>query len=131
MDKLQISKNNTTTQWYTIDDCCSKNFFEFHKDTNKKTIILQLIDSHQLLKSDYKIGESIHKYYKDLYTNDQIVKNNEDARQQCLRNAPLIITLAMKTKLSHAIILEEIYKSIWDMPCDKMPGCDTISKELI
>ena len=43
-------------------------------------MVLKLVDGHQLLKSNNKIGKYIQKYYKDLYTSDQVVNNNDNAR---------------------------------------------------
>ena len=80
MHKLEINKNNSIAQWHKVGYCCSKEFFEFHKDTNKKTMISKLVDGYQSLKSDNEIGEYIHRYFRYPYTNDQVVENNKDAR---------------------------------------------------
>lgn len=131
MDKLDKVRNSNASRWITVGDRCSKEFFEFHKEYGRKTIISKLIDGTRSLRDPKEIERYVHGYFKELYKNDLEVESNIQRRAICLMSVPTVVTTEMNAILTEDISEREVEKAVRDLPNDKTPEIDTIPNELL
>lgn len=131
MEKLDKVRNANASRWITVGDRCSKDFFDFHKDFSRKTMISELVDGARSIRDPKAIEEYVQNFFKELYRNDLEVERNIDGRLQCLGSVPCIVTEEMNIILTGEISELEVEKAVKDLPNDKTPGLDTIPNEIL
>lgn len=67
MGKLEKTRNADAARWITVGDGCTRDFFEFHKDYGKKTIIRELRHGTRLIRDPKELKIFVEEYL-ELYT---------------------------------------------------------------
>jgi hypothetical protein len=67
-------------------------FFEFHKGHRPRTIIKELLHERQAFLEEMDISQCVQFFPQNLYTRDVVVENNIQARCQCLKSVPSMVT---------------------------------------
>lgn len=84
MEKLDKVRNSNAARWITVGDRCSKDFFEFHKECGRKTLISDILDGPRSIRDPKEISLYVQNYFQELYKNDQVVERNIQGRRDCL-----------------------------------------------
>lgn len=129
--KLERRQNALSAHWCTVGDRCSKEFFEFHTASSRQSSINELVEDGKVHRSAHDIEDYIQRYYTALYSGDQQVDQNVEARTECLACVPSRVTAAMNAKLPEGFSSTELKAALQDVPANKAPGHDTIPPELL
>ena len=127
--KFQFQESASLSKWSRVGDRCTKEFFEFHEGARSPISITMLMDGHRSLTTQAELETHILEFYTQLYTRDEQVESNEDARTDCFQYLNKTVTEAHNLELLRPINLEEITEVIKQLPPGKAPGVDAIPAE--
>ena len=127
--KFQFQESAILSKWARVGDRCTKEFFEHHMGTRRPITINQMQDGDNLLTSQSDLQEHILKFYEKLYTRDEEVEDNLNAREDCLRFLQPTVTDEHNAELLQPLTLEEVSEAMKQVPAGKSPGIDSIPAE--
>ena len=127
--KFQFQESAILSKWARVGDRCTKEFFEHHMGTRRPITINQMQDGDNLLTSQSDLQEHILKFYEKLYTRDEEVEDNLNAREYCLRFLQPTVTDEHNAELLQPLTLEEVSEAMKQVPAGKSPGIDFIPAE--
>jgi hypothetical protein len=108
---------------------CTKEFFEFHEGIRQPTNITHLIDGDTTLTKQEELEAHILRFYKQLYTRDEQVEENSEARTDCFQHLSQLVTEDHNKELLRPITIDEVAEAVKQLPTGKAPGADTIPTE--
>jgi hypothetical protein len=106
-----------------------KEFFEYHVGSRKPTDITQLKEGDRIISSQADIEKHILTFYEELYTRDETVEHNEEARIDCFQYLRQTVTEEHNVALLKPITVEEVAAAVKELPSGKAPGVDAIPAE--
>ena len=110
------------------DERGTKYFADRLKKRNENRQITILKDENgQTHKKDADIMNTIHKFYKELFTKSDDI--SMPAQEKILDNIEIKLTTEERQYLEQPIVRQDIYSAIKHMPKDKTPGIDGLPKE--
>ena len=127
--KFQYQESAILSKWARVGDRCTKEFFEHHSGHKKPTPITQLMDGERSLTQQTELENHILSFYKNLYTSDELVENNEEAREDCFSFVKQTVTDAHNAELLQPLTLKEVTTAMNQIPAGKAPGVDSIPSE--
>ena len=107
-------------------DKCSKAYFDFQRGPRKRSLISELHHDRKLLNSPTKIQTAISKYYYTLYSKDEMVDANIQARQECFSSKPKIVSEAQNNFLIQPFTDDDLLNALRDLSNGKVLGPDEI-----
>lgn len=127
--KFQFQESAILSKWARVGDRCTKEFFEHHMGTRRPITINQMMEGDRLLTSQSELEAHILNFYEKLYTKDEDVELNSNAREDCLQFIQHTVTEAQNTELLRPLTLEEVEDTMKQLPAGKSPGVDSIPAE--
>ena len=127
--KFQFQKSAILSKWARVGDRCTKEFFEHHMGTRRPIVIKQMQDGDNILTTQSEMEQHILHFYEELYTKDELVEHNVDAREECLQFVQQTVTEEHNAELLRPLTLEEVTEAMKQLPSGKSPGVDSIPAE--
>ena len=127
--KFQFKESATLSKWTRVGDRCTKEFFEHFSGQRRPVKITQLQEGEQLLSTQTDLERHILEFYEKLYSLDEQVERNEDARQDCFQFLHRTVTDTHNEELLKPLTQEEVEEAVKKLPTGKSPGIDTIPAE--
>ena len=90
--KFQCQESAILSKWARVGDRCTKKFFEHHSGHKRPTPITQLLDGNRSIDTQAKLERHITSFYETLYTRDDRVENNEEAKVDCFNYLQQTVT---------------------------------------
>ena len=103
----------------------------FTKRPRIRILILELHHEGKILKLPQDIQLAISDYYHSLYSKDEAVDMNTQARRMCLATVPKIMTTEQNTLLIQPFLVEDLHNALKDLPTCKVPGLDGTPTEFL
>lgn len=128
--KFQFQENAILSKWARVGNRCMKEFFEYHAGSRKPTDITQLKEGDRIISSQADIEKHILTFYEELYTRDETVEHNEEARIDCFQYLRQTVTEEHNVALLKPITVEEVAAAVKELPSDKAPGVYAIPAEI-
>jgi len=127
----QVSRNQhlSSANWFKYGDTCSKNFFDFHKLGQKKTLLRELETESGMVKGQSDLSHHVTEFYSNLYSSEAHLPGTQEAQDRCWENVSMRATTDANEALTQNFTLEEIHKAIQALPKGKAPGHDGIPIE--
>ena len=119
----------TLSKWSRVGDRCTKEFFEHFSSQRKRAPITHMQDEDKILSTQVELEEHILHFYKQLYTADDHVENNQAAREDCFRYVKITVTTEHISELLKPVTVEEVKEAMNQLPPGKAPGIDSIPAE--
>ena len=118
------------SKWARVGDRCTKEFFEHHNSIRKPAPITHMVDDEDnIISSQNDLEEHILKFYRLLYTKDQLVEENNAAREECFHYLQPTVKNEHNQELMKPLTLEEVKDAMKQLPAGKAPGADAIPAE--
>ena len=127
--KFQFQESAILSKWARVGDRCTKEFFEHHTGIRRPVTINQMQAGDKLLTSQAELEEHILRYYEQLYTQDNEVELNQEAREDCFQYIKQTVTKEHNTELLRPLTLDEVTEAMKQLPAGKAPGVDSIPSE--
>ena len=127
--KFQFQESAILSKWARVGDRCTKEFFEHHMGTRRPIVIKQMQDGDNILTTQSEMEQHILHFYEELYTKDELVEHNVDAREECLQFVQQTVTEEHNAELLRPLTLEEVTEAMKQLPSGKSPGVDSIPAE--
>ena len=127
--KFQYQESAILSKWARVGDRCTKEFFEYHEGLKRPTPITQMLEGETILSTQGELEQHILSFYEKLYSRDEQVENNTEAREDCFRYIKQTVTEEQNKELLRPLILEEVTNAVQQLPTGKAPGADTIPAE--
>lgn len=127
--KFQFKESAVLSKWTRVGDRCTKEFFEHFTGQKRQSTIKQLMDGETMLSTQRELENHILAFYEQLYSNDEQVENNLDARMDCLHLIRKTVTEEQNEELLRPLTSEEVADAVQKLPTGKSPGIDTIPAE--
>ena len=128
--KFQYQESAILSKWARVRDRCTKEFFEFHEGHRKPISISQLRgEGDRLITTQAELETHILTFYEQLYTRDDTVEADEEAREECFRTLQPTVIEEHKQELLRPLTLEEVTTTMKQFPAGKAPGVDAIPAE--
>ena len=127
--KFQFQESAILSKWARVEDRCTKEFFEHHMGTRRPIVIKQMQDGDNILTTQSEMEQHILHFYEELYTKDELVEHNVDAREECLQFVQQTVTEEHNAELLRPLTLEEVTEAMKQLPSGKSPGVDSIPAE--
>lgn len=128
---LERHQHEMAALWCTYGDKCSQNFFNFHKNSQHKVHILELIvDGRQVTTQQRKLEEA-RFYFKQVYIKESQGKEVSQARDQVWAATPTIVTTQQNTRLLESFTRKELKEAVLSLEGSVSPGSDGIPPEFI
>ena len=127
--KLQFQEMATLSKWSRVGDICTKEFFEHFSGQRKRAPITHMKDEDRIISTQAELEEHILQFYKELYTADDLVENNQAAREDCFKHVKVTVTADHNAELLKPITIEEVKEAMKQLPSGKAPGIDSIPAE--
>ena len=112
-----------------MGDKCSKAYFDFYKGYRKRMLISKLHQDGNILKKPKDIQNAISNYYHKLYSKDEIVEANIQARCECFSNISKIESEEKNLSLIQPFLEVDLFIALQDLPNDQVPGLDGVHPE--
>ena len=110
------------------DEKGTKYFATRLKKRNTNRHITEIKDENSLLRTNQtEVTETIHKFYKNLFSNDEDIST--ESQETLLANIEVKLSTANRDELEKPLIRQELYSAIRKLPKDKTPGIDGLPKE--
>ena len=100
---------------------CTKEFFEHHANTNRPINITQMQDGDNLLTTQSELEKHILTFYEQLYSRDEQVEANVEARDDCFQFIKVTVTEEHNTELLRPLTMEEVTDAMNQLPGGKTP----------
>lgn len=97
--KFQCQESAILSKWARVGDRCTKEFFEHHTGHKRPTPIRQLLDGDNTIDTQAELESHITRFYETLYTRDDTVENNVEARTDCFRHLKQTVTATHNEEL--------------------------------
>ena len=118
------------SNWKSVGDQCSKEFFQSHQTTSNASHITELQDQHgQSHTSQAAMAQVCSDYYKKLYTARESPKASVGARDVALRYLLDKLSPSTKMALQAPMSQNNLRTILRDMRSSKSPGPDGIVLE--
>ena len=118
------------SKWSRVGDRCTKEFFEHHNSNRKPAPITHMLDdSDNHITTQQALEEHIIQFYQQLYTKDQAVEDNNEAREECFLCLQRTVTEAHNQELLKPLTQDEVKDAMKQLPTGKAPGLDAIPAE--
>ena len=128
--KFQYQETAILSKWSRVGDRCTKEFFEHHNGRRKPTPITHMLDEDDNpLSTQRSLEEHILKFYRQLYTSDPQVEENNAAREECFLYIQQTVTEEKNQELLKPITAEEVKEAMKQLPSGKAPGVDAMPAE--
>lgn len=127
--KFQFKESAILSKWARVGDRCTKEFFEHHSGHKQPTPIKQLQDSDRLISTQAELEAHILAFYQQLYTRDEAVEINDEAREDCFRYLQQTVTASHNAELLQPLTPKEVGTVVKQLPTGKAPGVDSIPAE--
>ena len=127
--KLQFQETAMLSKWARVGDRCTKEFFEHHSSARKQTPITHMMDEGRPLTNQSDLEAHILKFYKQLYTADDQVEANDEAREDCFTYVANSVTEEHNQELLKPVTVAEVAEAMKQLPAGKAPGADSIPAE--
>lgn len=127
--KLQFQETAILSKWSRVGDRCTKEFFEHHTCTRKPAPITHMLDEGRLLTNHQELEEHILNFYKQLYTADEQVDANNEAREDCFTYLLPKVTPKHNAELLKPLTTTEVAEAMKQISSGKAPGADAIPAE--
>lgn len=124
--KMELKYDRILANWTRTGDMCTKEFFEYHTGFKKPIPIKEFHDGDQILTSQPDLQACADTFYTNLYTRDERVEGNNEARNECYRSVPEFVTAEQNDKLTRTLELFKVVKAVKSLPTDKAPGIDGV-----
>jgi hypothetical protein len=119
----------SSANWFKYGDTCSKNFFDFHKLGQKKTLLRELETESGTVRGQFDFSHHVTEFYSNLYSSETHLPGTQKAQDRCWESVPVRATVDADEALTQNLTLEEIHKAIQALPKGKAPGHDEIPIE--
>lgn len=86
-------------------------------------------DGDNILTLQGDLETHILNFYEKLYTNDEAVECNVEAREDCFQFIQQTVTEEHNAELLRPLTLEEVSEAMKQLPSGKSPGVDSIPAE--
>lgn len=90
--KIKMKYDRILSNWTRNGDRCNKEFFEYHTGFLKPNPIKELYDGNNILREKRDRQAYADSFYTAQYTRDEEVEENNEARHECFRSVPEIVT---------------------------------------
>lgn len=127
--KFQFQESAILSKWARVGGRCTKEFFEHHTGIRRPVTINHMQAGDRLLASQAELEEHILSYYEQLYTQDNEVEFNQEARADCFQFIKLTVTEEHNEELLRPLAIEEVTEAMKQLPAGKAPGVDSIPSE--
>lgn len=127
--KFQFQESAILSKWSRVGDRCTKEFFEFHEGPRRPMVITELMDGDRVIDTQKELESHILAFYSLLYTRDDQVEEDMEARADCLQYVQRKVTDEHNQELLRPITQEEVDTVVQQLPSGKAPGVDTIPAE--
>ena len=114
--KFQFQESAILSKWTRVGDRCTKEFFEHHTGTRRPITINQIQDGDNLLTSQSDIQEHILRFYEKLYTRDDEVEGNLNAKEDCLQFLQPAVTDEHNVELLQPLTMTEVFETMKQVP---------------
>lgn len=127
--KMEMKYERILANWTRTGDRCTKEFFEYHTGFKRPSPIKELHDGDKILRTQEELQAYADNYYTNLYTRDEAVEENNEARHECFRSVPEFVTAEQNDVLTRALEVREVIDAVKALPTGKAPGLDGIPAE--
>ena len=127
--KFQFQESAILSKWARVGDRCTKEFFEFHEGIRSPMNIAALMDGDRTLTTQAELETHILDFYKQLYTRDDQVEDNDAARADCFQYLRRTVTDDHNKELLRPLTTEEVKEAMKQLLAGKAPGVDAIPAE--
>ena len=127
--KFQFHESAILSKWSRVGDRCTKEFFEHHMGTRRPNAINQMQDGDRILTSQPDLEAHILSFYEKLYSKDEEVEGNSNAREDCLHFIQQTVTEEHNAELLQPLTMKELSEAMKQLPAGKSPGVDSIPAE--
>jgi hypothetical protein len=81
----QVSRNQhlSSANWFKYGDTCSKNFFDFHKLGQKKTLLRELETESSTVRGQFDLSHHVTEFYSNLYSSETHLPSTQEAQDRC------------------------------------------------
>lgn len=86
-------------------------------------------DGERNISTQGELEAHILAIYEELYTRDEQVEDNADARQDCFQSLKRTVTDEHNAELLRPFTMDEVSTAMKQLPAGKLPGVDTIPIE--
>ena len=107
----------------------SKAYFKFCKGPRKRTLIFELNYEGKILIMPQDIQNTILDYYHNLYSKDEMLEINTQARRIFFFSVLKIMTKEQNTFLIQPFIVDDLYIAFKDLSTSKISNFDGIPTE--
>jgi hypothetical protein len=128
-NQVSCNQHLSSTNWFKYGNTCSKNFFDFHKLGQKKTLLRELEIESGTVKGQSDFSHHVTEFYSNLYSSEAHLPGTQEAQDRCWESVPVRATADANETLTQNLTLEEIHKAIQALPKGKAPGHDGIPIE--
>ncbi|KAL3697349.1 hypothetical protein R1sor_011425 [Riccia sorocarpa] len=119
-------------RWMKEGDAPSKFFFTLLRIKRQKEGIFSLdAEDGRRLESQEEILQELHRYYTNLYRQEEVSTVSEAKRREVLGGITKKVTGAQNTWLSTRPDSEEIQKTVAFLKNEKAPGADGMTAEMV
>ena len=127
--KFQFQESAILSKWARVADRCTKEFFEHNAGPRKPTTITKMQEGDRIITTQLEIEQHILQFYEQLYTKDDQVELNDEAREHCFGFIKQKVLPQHNEELIKPLMLEEVKEAMKQLPHGKAPGVDTIPAE--
>jgi hypothetical protein len=98
----QMSRNQhlSSANWFKYDDTCSKNFLDFHKLGQKKTLLRELETENGPVRGQADLAHYVTEFYTKLYSSKAHLPSTQEAQARYWDNVPTKVTAKTNTSLT-------------------------------
>ena len=97
--KFQFHRSAILSKWARVGDRCTKELFVFHEGPRRPINITELTDGDRVISTQSELKSHILEFYTTLYTRDNVVEENKEARTDCLQFVQRNVTEAHNLEL--------------------------------
>ncbi len=109
---MSHNQHLSSANWFRYGDTCSKNFFDFHKLGQKKTLLKELETESGTVKGQSDLSHHGIEFYSNLYSLEAFLPGTQEAQDRCWESVPVRATVDVNEALTQNLTLEEIHKMI-------------------
>jgi hypothetical protein len=128
-NQVSLNQHLSSTNWFRYGDTCSKNFFDFHKLGQKKSLLRKLETESGMVRGQSDLSHHITEFYSNLYSSKVHLPGTREAQVCCWESVPVRVTADVNATFTQNLSLEEVHKAIQALPKGKVPGHDGIPIE--
>ncbi len=125
-NQVSCNQHLSSANWFRYGNTCSKNFFDFHKLGQKKTLLRELETESGSIRGQSDLTHHVIEFYTNLYSSKAHLPSTQESQARCWESVPARVTTDANASLTQNLTLEEVHKAIQALPKSKGLGHDRI-----